>query len=413
MSLNLIPFSQPKEPHEELYRDLSRQLRYLVDDKAERKLIVKTALDTFNASDPTNTLKSIKKGDKHFKVVHFKENNEKSNLYIYEKASAETQRKADHSKSFYPCLHVQLSKEEVKVEKAGLLKYNLKKGNADFQHELTMLETVRHLPQVTHLLHSKTYQGRTEKQECPKGLIFLDYFEKGDLKKFIPLSFHTLSAKERFLFFKSLLAALCDLNETHILHNDLKPSNILVSESLQLALADFEFSVVQECDLETFNRFLINKGTIAVNSPERFEFTVTNGKSKAPGLPSNVWSIGCIMYYMLQNDWPLISHQMFTYHNDLKELENINTLSDPEKEKLLKTASAKEIANRRKIENTLKQMKEDQKSNQKGLLGLTQKLLHPDQQKRITAKQAKQALEELYAFDPDVFKAPLHPNLHP
>lgn len=410
-----LALSQPRQQHlftdqESLYHSVFDQLGALVPNHVDKHSISRTVVDILNSPRPCDKPIRIQGQCKIFKATVFN-SPEKSESHIYinkvktpdEKKRVKTKHNA---KSFSECAHVILRSNYLFVEKAGLLKFSLKNAGlkADFDHELRLLELIRQMPQVTHLQNSKIYERSGKNGKEAKGLIFIDYYERGDLEKFISSSFNALSPREHFSLFRSMLTALVDLNEKEIIHNDLNPSNILLGKLLNIALADFEFSLSKEdcLDEEKFKAFTVNKGTIALCSPERFKFIYNNGESEKPGLPSNVWSIGCIMSYMLQQEWPLVCQHLFTYHGNLRKIEKCAKHSKtPENENKIKALCDNEQENKKRLELTLMRMEHylNQNPKQRGILGLIKGLLHPDPLKRLTANEALKRFDALSPND--------------
>jgi serine/threonine protein kinase len=353
-----------------------------------------------------------KADSKTYKIIAFPADKEfKLHCYIYTKKSPNKKkhrREKHNSKSYSECLHIVLDRaskqQNLAVEKAAMLKFKLQTAieQADFKHEFNMLEAVKSLKCVTHLQHSKTYEGKSHKEMCNKGLLFLDHCGL-DLQQFMQSSFDALSNSNKCSLFESMLQALIELNGNQILHNDLTPPNILVN-SLQAVFADFEFAVsLKDCPDETFNAFVLKKGTPALISPERLDYIYAKGESKKPGLPGNVWGIGCIMFYMLQKSWPEICHQIFNYYNVLREIENLSKLFEvPKAKEKMQALSDQEKESWNRLKFTLKQMKAyvDEDSSKEGIFKLITELLHPDPEKRLTAEDA---LKKFQALNGDIF----------
>ncbi|KAL1686161.1 kinase-like domain-containing protein [Schizophyllum commune] len=100
------------------------------------------------------------------------------------------------------------------------------------------------------------------------------------------------------LWFKSLLSGVEYLHKRGIVHNDIKPANILLSEKNVPVLVDFGFA--EQYRLESRKAFLsnISYGTPEYLSPER-----------ARGLPhdtrkSDVWSLGVTFFEILSGRTP-------------------------------------------------------------------------------------------------------------
>ncbi len=115
-----------------------------------------------------------------------------------------------------------------------------------------------------------------------------------------------------------VLAGLGHAHEAGILHRDIKPGNILVTESGVSKLADFGIAKATEetVDLTDSGAIL---GTVSYASPEQL-----SGATLGP--PSDLYSLGCVLYECLAGRPPfvadnlaaLVSHQQFATPEPLR-----------------------------------------------------------------------------------------------
>ena len=116
-------------------------------------------------------------------------------------------------------------------------------------------------------------------------LIFMEYCSGGSLAQRIRL--RPLEERELIVVIKQLLSALYYLHSRLILHRDLKPGNLLISEpdSLVVKLADFGLSI----KLQPGEELTASCGTPYYFSPE-----MVSGKPYS--FPSDIWSFGILVY---------------------------------------------------------------------------------------------------------------------
>ena len=93
--------------------------------------------------------------------------------------------------------------------------------------------------------------------------------------------------------------AVAQLHEVHLIHQDLKPSNVLYDQYGQYVVSDFGTSILVEGSLSKFMPTSI-AGSCNYMSPEAFD------PDEHGGLTSkvDVWSIGCILIEMLTGKAP-------------------------------------------------------------------------------------------------------------
>lgn len=133
-----------------------------------------------------------------------------------------------------------------------------------------------------------------------------DYFKNGDLAKFLddkPL-------KEKFCrkYSKQLADGLKYLTENNILHRDLKPQNILLTDDYNIKIADFGFARKVEKDM------LLNT---LCGSPMYMAPEIINKQDYS--IKSDLWSVGIIIYQMIFGRVP------FEVSNFMQLIKKINT----------------------------------------------------------------------------------------
>lgn len=115
-------------------------------------------------------------------------------------------------------------------------------------------------------------------------------------------------------YWKELLECIQAVHRRDIVHLDLKPANLLIAQG-KLKLIDFGIAGAIETD-ETCNVHRQHQiGTPNYMSPESLEYAQTEGDDQhyKVGKPSDIWSLGCMLYQMVYGTTPF-NHIKSTMH---------------------------------------------------------------------------------------------------
>ncbi len=152
-----------------------------------------------------------------------------------------------------------------------------------FSHEARTIAALKH-PHIIQVLDF----GIQESTGTP--FLVMDYAPNGTLrqqyKKGIPLPPAILLP-----YIKQGAEALQYAHDHHIIHRDVKPENILLSQNYTILLSDFGLAVVAQSTQHQQSQKNIGAGTIAYTAPEQ-----SKGK---PCIASDQYSLGIIVYEML------------------------------------------------------------------------------------------------------------------
>ena len=121
--------------------------------------------------------------------------------------------------------------------------------------------------------------------------MILEYQENGDLSKFLnkkPLK--EMYAKK---YLKQLADGLKYLLDNNILHRDLKPQNILLTDDYILKITDFGLARYYQQD----NMITTICGSPLYMAPELL-------KNDKYNIKSDIWSLGVIIYQMVMKNHP-------------------------------------------------------------------------------------------------------------
>ncbi|OHS99010.1 CAMK family protein kinase [Tritrichomonas foetus] len=151
-----------------------------------------------------------------------------------------------------------------------------------------------------------------------------------------------LTEKTTRYYFYSLIQALKVMHSHHIVHNDVKLENLVVTKDDKIKLIDFGLSE----KLEINGKSKMFRGTFHYLAPEVMMFKPHDTKS-------DIWSLGVSLFAALTNEFPFDGDNQYEY--------SMNALQKPPKTELL-----------------------EKKRVSESLVSMIQKMLEKDPEKRIS-----------------------------
>ncbi len=125
--------------------------------------------------------------------------------------------------------------------------------------------------------------------------LIMEYCPKGALNKQVG----KLTEQEIWKVLHDVAAGLAYLHSKEIVHQDIKPDNILRDENGDYRITDFGISTKARTTLRrSVGGASVSGGTTAYMAPERFS------ANPAPTKASDVWSLGAMIYELITGDVP-------------------------------------------------------------------------------------------------------------
>lgn len=181
---------------------------------------------------------------------------------------------------------------------------------ARFHRERQILAQFSH-PNITHLIDG----GLTEDG---RPYFVMEYVEGVPITEYCDA--HRLSIRDRLGLFTQVCEALQYAHQNLVIHRDLKPGNILVTNEGQVKLLDFGIAkLVDETDEPILTRTGFRLLTPEYASPEQI-------RGKQVNTSSDIYQLGMVLYKLLCGELP------FTFSgNSMLEAERIILGEEPEK----------------------------------------------------------------------------------
>ena len=176
----------------------------------------------------------------------------------------------------------------VKIMNTGYLSHSLRQR---FDLERKILSRLNH-PHITRI-----YDGGITEQGLP--YIVMEYIDGKPLMEYI--TDNKLGVDERIELFLDMASAVSYAHQNFIMHCDLKPANILVTNHGIVKVIDFGIAKILEREDDNLKNQIIHTGVIpltpAYASPEQLT-------RKPLTIATDIYSLGVVLYEMLTHNKP-------------------------------------------------------------------------------------------------------------
>nr|XP_051202708.1 cysteine-rich receptor-like protein kinase 28 isoform X2 [Lolium perenne] len=178
--------------------------------------------------------------------------------------------------------------------------FNIHMDENEFQREVQCLMKVKHKNIVRFLGYCADTQGNMAKYngklvmaDVQQRLLCFEYLPKGNVHDYITDASSRLEWRTCYKIIKGICCGLHHLHDNHIVHLDLKPSNVLLDEHMVPKIADFGLS---RCFEENQSQTITSKvvGSLGYFAPELYSGKIT--------MKSDIYSVGILIIEMLTGE---------------------------------------------------------------------------------------------------------------
>lgn len=233
--------------------------------------------------------------------------------------------------------------------------------------------TLREIAILKHLEHQNIVSLISVFHSSETFTLVFEYCET-DLSRYIKKKNGSLLMAEIKSFSYQLIDSVSYIHSNSIIHRDIKPQNILVTNQLKIKLGDFGLSLLLNVPHENLSHEVV---TLWYRAPEILLQDDEYGKA------SDLWSVGCVLCEMI------LGKPLFPGSNEKDQIVRIfNVLGTPDKCGWDKAFQMKGYPDgcRKKEGIGIRAILPENSNNE--LINLIENLLVLDPKRRITAKNA-------------------------
>lgn len=169
--------------------------------------------------------------------------------------------------------------------------------NVIFEREVGALNKLRTCNNIVRLEHYDIYDDE-KYGKC--GRVFMEYIDGLNLQQ---LDVVDLSNPQKFSLVKQLVNAIQAAHENSIIHRDISPKNIMVTQDYIVKLIDFGISKIKD---------MVNTDTLYQFATNRYAAPEVHRHSENATESSDIYSLGAILYFIFTGEEPPIADEFET-----------------------------------------------------------------------------------------------------
>lgn len=189
---------------------------------------------------------------------------------------------------------------------------------AIFTREVRALYKLNSCCNVVQILSNKNMKVAKTGEKV--GCIFLEYIFGESLSK---IKLTNLSSKDKFNILKQLLNAIEIAHSNGIIHRDINPNNIMITDNKHVKVIDFGICKIKE---------MINSSTVYLLGTNLYSAPEVHLHSENATEQSDLYSIGAVIYYLFTGKNPPIASN---FQNELNNTSGIDIELKPIIKKLV------------------------------------------------------------------------------
>lgn len=166
--------------------------------------------------------------------------------------------------------------------------------NVIFEREVGALTRLRTCENIVRLEH---FDISDEEQYGKCGRIFMEYIHGQTLEKTNVIE---LSASEKFNIINQVIKAVQIAHENSIIHRDINPKNIMVTQDKRIKLIDFGISKIKD---------MVNTATLYQFATNRYAAPEVHNHSENATEQSDIYSLGAVFYFTFTGEEPPIANE--------------------------------------------------------------------------------------------------------
>lgn len=185
--------------------------------------------------------------------------------------------------------------KNVKTEESLVLKVvkgiNTPLYNVIFEREVGALNKIRTCSNIVRFLRQEILELKNGEHY---GLVYLEYINGKSLKH-IDVIDELSSKKDLYLVIKQIIEAIETAHTYGIIHRDINPGNIIISDSKQVKLIDFGISKIKG---------MVNSDTVYQFATNRFAAPELRYHEENATEQSDLYSLGAVIYFLHTGEYP-------------------------------------------------------------------------------------------------------------